>query len=230
MMGEFMRLSIFLLGCAAIFATGARGDGDCRCWTPSPEDIAAVEAKIAGRQTLPLGSLDRYARYYAGTISRRDSRYIQGKLVPIGGNDAPGIHVVEGGVLPPLQGEGCVTDAASEGPGLSIKCARPGPWPPSDQQIAELEGLLQLPEKHYHLQDYARYYAGVTEGDRRIVIGVFLIPLYRTYWTPGIHIVSDVYFPIAWDAGCALVNVRYDPSSKEISSRCGESFGGGGKF
>jgi hypothetical protein len=169
--------------------------------------------------------LDRYARYYAGTTDN-GRRFIQGKLVPIGGNDTPGIHVVEGRMFP-LQGEGCITYSESGGSGLSIKCARPGAWTPSDRQIAELEGLLQLPERHYVLQDYARYYAGVREGDRRIVIGVFLVPVYGAYWTTGIHVVSDVYFPIAlFDAGCALVNVRYDPSSKEIGSRCSESFGG----
>jgi hypothetical protein len=52
-----MRLPLFLLGFAAVLATAARGDDDCRCWTPSAEDIAEVEAKIAGRP-LPLGSLD----------------------------------------------------------------------------------------------------------------------------------------------------------------------------
>jgi hypothetical protein len=218
-----MRLPIFLLVFAAVFATASLGDEECGCWTPSAEDVAAVEAKIASRP-LPLGSLGRYARYYTGTIGS-DRRFIQGKLVPIGGNDAPGIHVIEGR-LSLLQGEGCVTSSASEGgPGLYIRCTRSGPWTPSDQQIAELEGLLQLPEMHHHLQDYARYYAGVTEGDRRIIIGVFLIPVYGSDWTPGRHIVSDVYFPIAFDFGCGLVNVRYDPSSKEINSQCGESFG-----
>jgi hypothetical protein len=162
-------------------------------------------------------------RYYVGTTDN-GRRFIQGKLVPIGGNDTPGIHVVEGRMLP-LQGEGCITYSEPGGSGLSIKCARPGAWTPNDSQIAELEGLLQLPDKYYHLQDYARYYAGVTEGDRRIVVGVFLVPIYGIYWTPGIHIVSDINFPRVFDAGCGFVNVRYDPSSKEISTRCSELWG-----
>lgn len=218
-----MRLPFFLLVFVFVFANTVRGDDDCSCWTPSAEDIVAAEATIAGHP-LPLGSLDRYVRYYAGTTDN-GRRFIQGTLVPIGGNDTPGIHVVEGRMRP-LQGEGCITYSESGGPGLSIKCARPGAWTPSDRQIAELEGLLQLPENYYHLQDYARYYAGVTEGDRRIVIGVLSVPMYGADWTAGLHIVSAIYFPPrVFDAGCAFVNVRYDPSSKEISSQCGGSFG-----
>jgi hypothetical protein len=128
-----MRLPFYLFVFAAVFATAARGGDDCRCWTPGGADIAAVEAKIAGRR-LPLDSLDRYARYYAGATDN-GRRFIQGKLVPIGGNDTPGIHVVEGR-MPLLQGEGCITHSESGGPGLSIRCARPGSWTPSNSQIA----------------------------------------------------------------------------------------------
>jgi hypothetical protein len=220
-----MRLLFLLLVFAFVFVSAVRGDDDCSCWTPSAEEIVAVEATIAGRP-LPFGSLDRYVRHYAGTTDN-GRRFIQGKLVPIGGNDTPGIHVVESRMLM-LQGEGCIMYSESGGSGLSIKCTRPGAWTPSDRQIAELEGLLQLPpDKYFLLQDYARYYAGVTESDRPIVIGRSLIPVYGAYWTAGIHIVSDIYFPPrVFDAGCAFVDVWYDPSTKEIGSRCGESFGG----
>lgn len=214
--------AIFLLVFAFVSVGAVRGD-DCSCWTPSAEDIVTAEATIAGR-ALPLGSLDRYVRYYAGATNN-GRRFMQGKLIPIGGHDTPGTHVVERRLLP-LQGEGCITSSESGGAGLSITCAHPGAWTPSEKQIAELEALLQLPENYYHLQDYARYYAGVTEGDRRIVIGRFLVPVYGADWTAGIHVVSDSCFPLAFDLGCALVNVRYDLSTKEISSQCGESFGG----
>ena len=93
-----MRLPLLLLGFAAVFATAALGEDDCRCWTPDAAQIAAAEAKIGGRP-LPLGGLDRYARYYAGTIDS-GRRFIRGKLVPAGGNEAPGIHIVEGRMLP----------------------------------------------------------------------------------------------------------------------------------
>lgn len=219
-----MRPPLYLLVFAAAFATAAQADDNCHCWTPSGGDIAAVEAKIASRP-LPLDSLDRYTRYYAGTTDN-GRRLIQGKLVPIGGNDTTGIHVVEGR-MPPLEGEGCITHSESGGAGFSITCARPGPWTPSSSQITELERLLPLPEMPVALQLYARYYAGVTEGDRRIIIGQLLVPVYGIDATAGIHIVSDVYFPIAvmFDAGCAFVEVRYDPSNKEISSqKCSNEF------
>jgi hypothetical protein len=64
-----MRTPLFLLGFGAVFSTAALGEGDCRCWTPGAADIAALEAKIA-EQALPLGSLDRYARYYSGVVGR----------------------------------------------------------------------------------------------------------------------------------------------------------------
>jgi hypothetical protein len=159
------------------------------------------------------------ARYYAGTTDN-GRRFIRGKLVPIGDNDTPGIHAVEGRMP---QGEGCITYSGSGGSELSIKCACPGAWPPSDRQIADLEGLLQLPpEKYFVLQDYARYYAGVTEGDRRIVIGVFLVPMYGADRTAGIHIVSDFYLPrtIVFDAAVPLSTCGTTRQVKEIISRC----------
>jgi hypothetical protein len=74
-----MRLPLYLLAFAAVFATAALGEDDCRCWTPDAEQIAAVEATLASRP-LPLGSLDRYVRYYAGTFSYFNRRFIRGKL------------------------------------------------------------------------------------------------------------------------------------------------------
>ena len=59
-----MRLSILLLGFAAVFSTAALGDDDCRCWTPDAADIAALEAKIESHPK--PRRLDQYARYYAG--------------------------------------------------------------------------------------------------------------------------------------------------------------------
>jgi hypothetical protein len=123
--GEFMRLPVILLGFAYVFSTAALGEDDCRCWTPSAEDIATVETKIAERP-LPLGSLDRYARYYVGTIeSDRRIRRIQGKLVPVSDNEPPGVHILEGSI-PPLQGEGCIAQTGPEvGSGLALRCVRP---------------------------------------------------------------------------------------------------------
>ena len=212
-----MRLPFFLLGFAAAFATAALGEDDCRCWTPDAEQIAMVEAKIGGGP-LPLGGLDRYARYYAGAIDSGRS-FIRGKLVPAGGNEAPGIHIVEGRMLR-LQGEGCVTNSEpGSGRWLYLRCAHPGAWTPNYRQIAGLEGLLRLPEKGSLLQDYARYYAGVTEGDRKIIVGEFVIPGWQNE-PAGIYIASDAELPHVSDGGCGVITVRYDPSTKDSRSKC----------
>lgn len=89
----------------------------CHCWTPSMQQIAQVETKLEGR-ALPLGNLDRYARYYAGVIDRHTQRrFIRGKLVPLDSDPAPGTHIVEG-QMPPLKEDGCISNSDPEG----------GPW------------------------------------------------------------------------------------------------------
>jgi hypothetical protein len=133
-------------------------------WTPSAEDIAAVEAEIAGR-TLPLGSLDRYARYYTGVIDIGRPRFIKGTLVPADGNEQPGIHIGEV-VTAPLQG-GCVAKFDAEGrPLLYLRCTRPRTWTPSAAEIAAMEAQMdkrQLPLGS--LDRYARYYAAVAGNE-----------------------------------------------------------------
>jgi hypothetical protein len=102
--------TLLLLSIAAILSTAAPAQDDCRCWTPTAEQIAALETNIE-RQPLPLNNLARYARYYAGVIDRiGDRSFIRGKLVPLAGNNPPGIHIVEG-KMPPLQGAGCVSSS-----------------------------------------------------------------------------------------------------------------------
>jgi len=104
-----MQISIALFSIVVFASTAALGEDDCRCWTPSIEDVAALEARIKDRPT-PFGELDRYVRYYGGIIGSGDRRrFIMGKLVPPTGIDAPGIQIVAG-KLPPLQGEGCVSN------------------------------------------------------------------------------------------------------------------------
>jgi hypothetical protein len=227
-----MRQPLVLLAFAAVFATAVFGEDDCRCWTPDAQQIVAVEATIAKRP-LPLGSLDRYVRYYAGTI-RHDRKFIRGKLVPARGGDVPAAHIVEGRV-PPLPGDGCVIDSEPGRTGVNLNCANPGAWTPSDREIAELEGLLpplvsplfhpgglstpSLVETALILRDYARHYAGVTQGGRRIIVGVFVIHRWLDE-TAGIYIGSDAELPHINDGGCSVITVRYDPSSKQIRSRC----------
>jgi hypothetical protein len=147
------------------------------------------------------------------------------KLVPLGDNAKPGIHVVEG-KMPPLQGEGCIGGFDSNY--LRFYCARPGAWTPIDAQIAELEDALGQSEYRWqwrrNLERYARYYAGVTEGDRRIILGLFETESIKIMdligLKPGIYIVSEVEFPGISDGGCNVINVRYDPLDKKLAARC----------
>ena len=64
---------------------------------------------------------------------------------------------------------------------------------PERQANRRAGGVLRLPKKGSPLQDYARHYAGVTEGDRRIVVSVFVIPggiMRRPEYTSGVKQLS----------------------------------------
>jgi hypothetical protein len=216
-----MRISAVLLSIAAFGSTAALGEDDCRCWTPSAQDIAALEARIKVSPT-PLGSLDRYVRYYGGVIRSGDSRrVIQGKLVPPSGNDIAGIQVVTG-KMPPLQGEGCVSGSDTGGRWLYFRCARPGAWTPSDAQIAELEDALLRSELLHGIgwTAYARHYAGLKVGDRRPVIVGVLVASFNEDERPGIYVESEAELPMIADGGCGVVGVTYDPSARAIMAGC----------
>jgi hypothetical protein len=55
-----------------------------------------MKAKME-QSRLPFGGLDRYARYYAGITAENGYRTIVGRLPPAGGNDLPGVHVMDPG-------------------------------------------------------------------------------------------------------------------------------------
>ena len=220
-----MQTSVLLLGIVVLFSTAALGQDDCRCWTPTAEQVAAVEAKIESHP-MPLGKLDRYARYYTGVMINGTER-IHGKVVPLGSNDIPGIHIVEG-EMQPLQGEGCMISSDHNISRVFFNCARPGSWTPSATQIAELEDLLSrqtgMGEDLISRQtgrwwlDFARHYAGVTVNDRRVVRGVLVRGGDQK---PGIYIASEAELPLIMDGGCGVVHVTYYVSNKQIWSRCG---------
>jgi hypothetical protein len=200
-----MRISIFLASMAAAYSTTVLGEDDCRCWTPDAQQIASMEQQIATKP-LPLGSLDRYARYYAGAVNR-DLRFIQGNFVPLGGNETPGVHIVEG-KMQPLEGEGCIGSFA---PDIERMFFFDCVWTPSDAQIAELEDLLG------HYASYARHYAGVVEGERRIIRGILVKGDKKP---PGIYVESAVELPGIADGGCRVINVKFDPSNKKLDWWC----------
>jgi hypothetical protein len=190
-------------------------------WTPGAAEIAALEAQIDKRidkRRVPLGGLDRYARYYAAFA---ENGIIVGKLVPAGGNDLPGVHVMERRKLPILAAEGCVTRFDADAERLnSFDCARPGAWTPSDTQVAELEDLL----RHHggpKLEKRSQHYSGVTEQGRKVIRAYFLNgdPRHGSE-PPGPHIHSEVESPVMTRARCGFITLTYDPSSKAATWQC----------
>jgi len=175
---------------------------------------------MGGAREIDSGSLDRYVRYYGGVIRSWDSRRgIQGKMVPLGGNDIPGIQIVNG-KMPPLQGEGCVSGSDTDGRWLYFRCARPGAWTPSDAQIAELEdALLRSGPQGIRWTSYARHYAGLTVRDQRVIEGI-LVASFDKDQKPGIYIESEAELPMIADGGCGVVGVMYYPSTKTIIAKC----------
>jgi hypothetical protein len=218
---QFMRISIFLISIVAAHSTTALGESDCRCWLPDAQQIASIEEEIA-TGPMPLGSLDRYARYYAGVTERiGDRRFIRGKFVPLGVSETPGIHVVEG-KMPPLQGEGCISSSEpTQDRWIDFVCASPGAWTPTALQIGELEDAMR--RQGAKGLDYVRHYAGVTQGDHRIILGEFVRPgkFGEADKEPGIHIESEVELPMISDGGCGVIRVRFDPSKKGLDWQCG---------
>jgi hypothetical protein len=66
---------------------------------------------------------------------------------------------------------------------------------------------------------YARHYAGVTRGDRRIIEGVF-VAFDKDSERPGKYVESEAELPKIFDRGCSVVRVMYDPSAKAITAQC----------
>ena len=88
-------------------------------------------------------------------------------------------------------------------------------WTPSDADIAKLEAdikLNTLPPWNARLpplSGYARYYAGSTMNDDRVIFGELVTPLGSGY-KPGIHIVGNRRaFPTISDGGGAVISLVY---------------------
>lgn len=208
-----MRTSILLLGILLAVSATARGQDDCRCWTPDAQQIASLEEKIATRP-LPLGNLDRYARYYAGVIFGTSDRIIRGKFVPLAGNETSGVHIVEG-KMQPLQGEGCISSfILGVEQSFHFICA----WIPSNSQVAEAEGLLRQQQGRGHeYVKYARHYTRIIEGGRRIILGIFERSNKKP---PGVYVGSMSELPGIAGGGCGVLHVKFDPSNKQLDVKC----------
>lgn len=78
-----------------------------------------------------------------------------------------------------------------------------GHWPPTPQQIKELESHLPMPPP-LGIQMSARYYYGSTVGGHDFIIGEIL----SLGDKPGIYISDNL--PLVMDGGCSVINLTYD--------------------
>ena len=192
-------------------------------FAPSPEQIAAVEAKI---ENLPQ-PLDRYARYYSGMmIGVANGEPIPeffGRLRPLEPGEASIVRA-EANQLGPLKAGGCILfrrlEPGHEG-GYTI-CAEPGAWEPTESDIDDLERRLALPRGADRLNRYERYYAGITRSGERLILGELVgdFGAKRPTTRPGRYIISEVEFPLVADGGCYVIRLEYNPRTRRASVEC----------
>lgn len=220
-MRKYMFLTAVLMAASKVTAA----EDNCACFTPTVEQIAAFEERVA---ELPE-PIYRYARYYAGWLLPPETvngqtvmrRRIQGQFVPLKASEASAVHIVEGRRLPPLRGEGCIANVdippQNDAFLLFPRCNRPGGWTPGAAEIADLERRVVLPQGARPLDRYARHYAGVTDSGVRLIRAVFLD---FAEGTPGINVESEIELPLIVEDGCAAIDVEYNPETKLSSVRC----------
>jgi hypothetical protein len=97
-------------------------------------------------------------------------------------------------------------------------------WTLGDADIAKLEAGIKLETlprwdaRLPPLSGYARYYAGSTMNNEKVILGELVTPLGSAY-KPGIHIVeSKRTFPTIYDGGCAVINLVYSLKLQKIVS------------
>jgi hypothetical protein len=149
---RFMRTFAALFGFMTLSMTAAAAEIDCQCFTPTAEEIAALEQRIDASR-LPLQDLGRYVRYYQGIASPAHLHSIHGKLVPRRDQGEPPIQIVSDKVpMPTLSEQGCILSAEVDGT-VQLRCADPGAWTPTEAQLTELEATLPHAFKLWELQD-----------------------------------------------------------------------------
>ena len=215
---------VSILVLIAASASSAAGI-ECRCFAPTAQQVTRFEERITD---LPEPTY-HYARYYAGLwlppVTFRGETVIpsriQAQFLPLKPGEESAIHIVGGGRLPPLRGEGCV--ASLDDPPLNdafqiyARCNEPGGWTPGTQDIADLERRLALPKGAGPLNRYARHYAGVTESGIRLIRGVLVN---SPTSSPGIFVGSEIELPLVAEDACNAIDVAYNPETKLSSASC----------
>ena len=104
--------------------------------------------------------------------------------------------------------------------------AQDGAWTPDGQTIGELEAaygswkapwpMLNMPDPKPDIAAYARFYAGIMSGGRRMISAEFVK---LGSYVAGVHVVSSPRdFPQIMDGGCGVITIQYDADAKRIQS------------
>ena len=80
------------------------------------------------------------------------------------------------------------------------------PWVPTTNDIAELEGKVQMPKGAASLSTFTREYAGHIEHGHRLIVGLYS----GSGGNVVIHKLPEELKDTTLDGGCGVVNVEYD--------------------
>jgi len=102
-----------------------------------------------------------------------------------------------------------------------------GNWIPESAVVLQLDKMLhQRPvpglggNRAAALDDYARYYTGLTQGGRMVIYGVFLSSD-PAHYPPGLYIVDARRMPAMTGGGCTHLQLWYDVETASVTQfRC----------
>jgi hypothetical protein len=92
--------------------------------------------------------------------------------------------------------------------------SEPG-WRPDRMTIDRIEAALLMPVGAEPLSAYRRRYGGVVEEGRRMIWGVFHLPVFASD-DPPIDIIDYRPISLVEDAGCSVVTVKYDAEADRV--------------
>jgi hypothetical protein len=86
------------------------------------------------------------------------------------------------------------------------------PWVPTDNDIKELEGKIQMPKAAAPLSTFNREYEGRVEHGHRVIVGLYTgsggrIVIYKSQGQ-----LDDTTL----DGGCGIINVKYDLTTHRV--------------
>jgi hypothetical protein len=98
---------------------------------------------------------------------------------------------------------------------MMAQAAAQGAWTPDNNIIKRLEDSAKVPglgNDQIPISKYVRYYAGTTQGGRKMIQGEWVV----SPEPPSIHVVEESALPRIVDGGCGIVNLLYDVEDARI--------------